>query len=136
MPGAIGGRDDDCPACGKRVGSHTLDDWDVCVGATTVDRPFAVSAEGVSDAVRERFGLDRETLVADHVIVEAAILDGSAGGPTTLKMPVLIHNFAIGVDGEPAPVARVLYMADGEGIRRYGSLVGDAAIGAAKAAER
>jgi len=136
VPGAIGGRDDDCSACGRRVGSHTLDEWDACLGATTLDRQFGRTTEGVTGAIRERFGLDADVLIADHVIVEAALLDGTAGGGTTLKIPTLIHNFAIGVDGEPEPVTRVLYTADVEGIRRYGALVGDAAIGAAKAAEQ
>lgn len=141
MPGAIGGRDEACPACGRRVGEHTLDEWDACLGATTLDQEFgpAGSADAVTEAIRERFGLDGEPLIADHVIVEAAILDGqfnSAIKGPTVKIPTLIHNFALGVDGSAEPVARVLYMADVEGMRRYGALVGDAAIGAAKAAAR
>ncbi len=71
-----------------------------------------------------------------HVVVRAVTLAG-ASGQLQVRVPGLLHEFAIGVPGQPpAPVAKVAYIGDLASMRGYGRLVRDSANGAANAAER
>jgi hypothetical protein len=119
----VSGLDEDCATCGKRSGSHTLDEWAACM-ATTETVEFTEDTDSdVAAQVRRRFGgISDDTLIADHCLVEAAILDG-ADGQVGVKVPAVIHNFGLGEGAEVKPVARVLYLSDVTGMRNYGALV-------------
>lgn len=87
-------------------------------------------------SLRERFQLDPDVIVADHVIVRAATLNGHTGS-VAVRLPVVLHEFQVGVPGRaPVEVAKVAYVAGtAKTIRDYGRLVRDSANGAANRAE-
>lgn len=137
---AADGLDAPCPACGRTSGDHTVREWVDCLGAQTTDLPFEETppdiAAGAGEHLRRSFGVDRDIIVADHVVVRALTLDG-ASGPLQVRLPALLHEFQVGVAGQPpTPVAKVLFTGNGQSIRGYGRLVRDSANGAANAAER
>lgn len=137
---AVRGLDTPCPACGRVSGDHTLREWSVCLGETTTYLPFeetpADMAIAASAAVRERFQLDEDIVVADHIIVRALTLTGGSG-PLTVRLPAVLHEFQVGVSGQsPTTVAKIAYIGDVPTMRAYGRLVRDSANGAANAAER
>jgi hypothetical protein len=134
----VHGLDDACPACRRPSGDHTLREWAACMGEST-ELPYEPipndTAAAANAALRERFGLDDDLVVADNVVIRAATLDFSAGAIAG-KMPALIHEFQTsGTGGPPVPVAKVVFVSPGDGMRRYGRLVRDSANGAANAAE-
>lgn len=131
----VSGLDEDCGVCGRRSGDHTLDEWAACMGdTTTVEFTEEEGGGDVAAQVRARFGgISDDTLIADHCLIEAAILDG-ADGQIGVKVPALIHNFALGEGSEVKPVARVLYLSDVTGMRNYGALAQKSASVAAKQA--
>lgn len=110
------------------------------MGEATTDLPFEETppdmAAAAAAAVREQFQLDEDLIVADHVVVRAVTLDGSSG-PLRVKLPGLLHEFQIGIGGQPpSTVAKVAFLGDVTAVRGYGRLVRDSANGAANAAER
>lgn len=129
-----------CPACGHVSGDHTLRQWSACIGEVTTDLPFEETPPDIADAaaaaVRKQFQLDEDLVVADHVVVKAVTLDG-ASGPLRVRLPGVLHEFQIGLAGQPpSTVAKVAYLGDVAAMRGYGRLVRDSANGAANAAER
>lgn len=93
-------------------------------------------AAAAAAAVRGQFQLDEDLVVADHVVVRAITLAGSSG-LVRVRLPALVHEFQIGVSGQPPePVAKVAFIGSVDGVRGYGRLVRDSANGAANAAER
>lgn len=80
--------------------------------------------------------LDSHLIIADNVVVKALTLDG-ASGAVEVRLPALLHEFAIGVAGAPPEmIAKVLFIGSPEIMRKYGRLARDSANGAANAAER
>ncbi|HXS32221.1 MAG TPA: hypothetical protein VN758_00435 [Solirubrobacterales bacterium] len=136
----VEGLNDPCAACGRRSGDHTLDEWAKCMGTPSVDLPFEPipddAARLASERLRKQFNLDDDVILADSVVVRAALVD-AASGQVGIKLPALIHDFQVGVAGAaPATVARVLYLGDVESMRKYGKLIRDSANGAVNAAGR
>lgn len=132
------GLDDACPVCQRPAGDHTLREWAACMGESTT-LPFepipSDSAAAANAAMKERFGLDEDVIVADNVIVRAATLDFSTG-VVNGQLPALIHEFQTsGAGGPPAELAKVVFVAPTDGMRGYGRLVRDSANAAAKRAE-
>jgi hypothetical protein len=137
----VGGLDEPCGTCGRSSGDHTLREWAGCMGELTTDLPFEAmdphdaTTKAASAEIRRRFQLDEDLLIADHVVIKAAVLDGHTG-PVTVKFPALIHDFGVGKPGQsPATIARVAYIGDVTSMRQYGRLARDSANGAANAAE-
>lgn len=135
----IEGLDQPCSVCERPSGDHTLREWAACIGTVTTDLPYEQTppdaAAVVAEKVRQQFNLDEDLIVADHVVIRAATLDG-ASGQVRVRIPALIHEFQVGVSGQPpVTVAKVVYVADTDGMRAYGRLARDTANGAANAAE-
>lgn len=135
----IEGLDDNCPACGRRSGDHTLDEWAACLGESGTALPFTIpdddSAALLNENIRQRFNLDPGTLVADNVVVYAATLDFSSG-TVSGKVPALIHDFSTSAGGKLVTVAKIVFMGgDPEQMRQYGKLARDSANAAANRAE-
>lgn len=146
----VGNLDSPCGACDRPSGDHTLREWSACMGEVTTDLPFegtpADTAALATASLRERFNLDDSIIIADHVTVRAITLEGQMGTPArgpaslqrqpTVKIPGLLHEFAIGVPGvPPSAVAAVLFTGSVKSMRGYGRLARDSANGAANAAE-
>lgn len=136
----VDGLDGPCGACERPAGDHTLREWAACLGTITLDLPFTEvpsdAAQLAADAVRTQFGLDDDLIIADHVVMKAAWLNGMSGH-VKVKVPLLLHEFQIGVPGHPPEnVARVAFIGDVKSMRAYGRLARDSANGAANAAER
>lgn len=136
----VGGYESPCPACGRTSGDHTLREWGACLGTPTTDLPFEATPDDLAGAAAERlrriFGIEGDVIVADHVVVRALTLGGS-NGPLSVYLPALLHEFQVGIPGQPpATVAQVLFTGDVRSIRGYGRLVRDSANGAVNAAER
>lgn len=110
------------------------------MGQPSLDLPFEAqspdTAAYVADQVRKRFEVEADIIVADHVLVRAMTLAGDAG-PLGVKLPAVLHEFQVGVAGQaPTTVAKVLFLADVDGMRAYGRLARDSANGAVNAAEK
>ncbi len=134
------GLDEPCGACGRPAGDHTLREWSDCIGTVTTDLPYEATptdlASAAAAAVRERFQLDPDLIVADHIVARAVTFDGNVG-PVKIKFPGLLHEFQIGIAGQPpVTVAKVAFIGDIASLRGYGRLIRDTANGAANAAER
>lgn len=132
--------DQPCATCGRPAGDHTLREWGECLGTLTTDLPFEDTppdiARAAAASVRERFQLDPDLIVADHVVVRAITLEGRTGA-VGLKLPAVLHEFQIGVAGQsPVVVAKAAFIGDVTSVRSYGRLVRDSANGAANVAER
>ena len=132
--------DEPCPTCERVSGDHTLREWSACIGEATTDLPFEPVAPDLQDAadtaLHQRFGIDPDIVIADHVDVKAITVDGHTG-PVQVRFPALLHDFKVGrPPGPPAPLAKVLYLGDVTVMRQYGRLIRDSANGAANAAER
>lgn len=128
----VGGLEDPCATCGRTSGDHTMREWAACMEKTDTDE-FGARDEEAGEAIRRKFGIAPETLIADHVLIEAAQLDGHAG-QVGVKVPAIRHTFAIGgIDGATS-VAQVLYLAEPVGMRNYGAMVQKAASTAVRAA--
>jgi hypothetical protein len=137
---ALRGLDQECPACGRVSGDHTLREWSRCIGATTTDLPFEETppdmAGEAAEAVRKQFQLDDDLIIADHIVAKAMTLDGHSG-LVQVRLPALLHEFQVGIAGQPpTTVAKVVYLGDASTLRQYGRLLRDTANGAANAAER
>lgn len=138
---SVRGLDDPCAACDRVSGDHTLREWAVCMGTQTTDLPWApvpddATGAAAGEAIRRMFQLDHDLIVADNVVIKAAVLDG-ASGPVQVRVPALIHEFGVGRPGEaPATMAKVAFVADSAVMRAYARLAADSARGAARAAEQ
>lgn len=137
---SVDGLDQPCGVCDRESGAHTLREWAICLGTVTTDLPFeqvpADMAQAAGAAVRQKFGLDANLIVADSVVVRAAVLDGYTG-PVGVKIPVVLHDFQIAVPGHPPQtVAEIAYVGDDDAMRAYGRLIRDSANGAANGAKR
>lgn len=134
------GLDAPCPVCGQVSGDHTLREWTTCLGRTTTDLAFeeipSDTAAAAAEHLRRSFGIDGDVVIADHVVVKALTLDGCTG-PVRVRLPALLHEFAVGIGGRPpVTVAKVLYVGGEDAIRAYGRLVRDSSNGAVNAAGR
>lgn len=134
----IRGRDEACPACQKRTGDHTLDELDVCLGASALDLRYEEVDGGEPVSLRWTLG-DRNVVIADHVVARALVA-GEGVGPDTrlpLAVPVLHLEFLVGKPGAvPTPVGEIGLVGSPDGLRKMGKLFRDTANGAANAAER
>ena len=135
------GLEEPCSTCGRVSGDHTLREWATCMGTLTTDLPFEETppdmAAAAAAAVRAQFAhLGDDLLIADHAVVRAVTLAGNSGA-VQISVPGLLHEFQIGVPGQPpCTVAKVVFLGDVAAVRGYGRLVRDSANGAANAAER
>jgi hypothetical protein len=133
---AVTNLDSPCGVCARASGDHTLREWAACLGTTTLDLPYQPVAADITSALRERFNLPGDQIIADHVVVRAAVLGGHTG-VVGVKSPIVLHEFAVGMPDRPAEVvAKVAYIGSGDAVRAYGRLVQESADGAAAAAER
>lgn len=136
---AVEGLERPCHVCGRVCGEHSLYEWADCVGTTTLDLPYENTPTDIADAysalIRERFNLDEDLIVADHVVVTAVTLDAAAGN-VKVRLPALFHEFQVGIAGGTATVAKVAFLATTDAMRAYGRLTRDSANGAANAAEK
>lgn len=127
----IRGRDEPCPACSRRLGDHTVDEWDDCLGVPSVDLGFEPTTEPT--AVKWTLG-DRDVVVCDHVIARALVATDPG---SKIIVPLLHLEFLIGKPGAPpAPLGEVAIVGETDGLRKIGKLLRDTANGAANAAER
>jgi hypothetical protein len=129
-----------CGACTRPVGDHTVRERLACSGHLTTDLPYEDVAPDLAAAatenIRASFGSDGDVIVADHIVARALTFDGHAG-PVRLVYPGVLHEFAVGVPGQPpAVVAKVLFMGSEESVRAYGRLLRDTSNGAVNAAGR
>lgn len=131
MSAITGGMDDVCPACGRVVGDHTMREFEAC----TVSRRFEIEYGPASKQLNERFGIDADVIVVDHLIAKAVVLSGSAG-PLGITVAGLLLEFATSESGTVETVAKVLFLGDPAQQRAAGRLLRDTANGAANAAER
>lgn len=134
------GLDERCPACDRVCGDHALREWVACMGNPTTDLPYAELPDDIAAAatenLRRTFGLDEDVIVADHVVAKALVFTAGAG-PVRVDYPAVLHEFQVGVLGHPpAPIAKLLFAGNHDGIRAYGRLIRDTANGAVNAARR
>ena len=120
-----------CPQCGVPSGDHTMRAW---LEHSRVDLPF----EPVDPVVQFDFG-DRQWTIADNFYVRALVVVGDVAGGVSVELPMLLLTFFVsgsGADGASSvrQVAEIGYVADAIGLRRFGTLIRDAAFGAAKRA--
>lgn len=106
----VSGLDAPCAVCERPAGDHTLREWAACMGTQTTDLPYEAIpedlAQTVAASVRDRFQLDDDLIVADHVVVRALTLGGRQG-VLGIKIPALIHDFQIGLaPNRPSPSRR------------------------------
>jgi hypothetical protein len=134
MPGMIEGLREACPVCGRVSGEHTMFEWSACMGTATTNLGYQeIPAD--AKAIADRLGLPEGTLAVDNVIVKATVIDATADGGLTIKMPAVLHEFSTSPDTGHV-LARILYLGDVATIRAYGRLVRDTANGAANAAAK
>lgn len=136
----VSGLDDPCPNCQRPAGDHTLREWRDCMKASEThvpmfEPPAGAAGRMLSENLRERFGLEEGTVVADNVLVYASVLDAGSG-PLKVQMPVLLHDFGSSGAGRVENVAKVVFLGGTpDNMRAYGRLVRDNANRAAKAVE-
>jgi hypothetical protein len=137
MSGPLSNLDAPCGKCGDRLGDHTLDKLQVCTGSGPDHYLPFEEVDPVLEDFRKRFSIeDPDLLIADNAVVKAGLIDGQIGGVAGFKLPVVIHEFAIGrVGQQPLDVARVMFLGDAESIRGYGRLVRDNSNAAANRSE-
>ncbi len=139
---ALRGLDEPCATCERPAGDHTLREWNACMGTLTTDLPYEATppdmARSAAAAVRAQFNLDEDLVIADHVVVKAVTLAGDGRGHSIgVRLPALLHEFQIGLPGQPpTTLARVLFVGGADSVRGYGRLVRDSANGAVNAAGR
>lgn len=127
----------DCPNCGRRRGSHTLDDvyGSACIAAEpTIETPFNDDATPETLAYLSAAFADKLPgyTPADHVTIKA----GAIGIVTPLgeqTVPILVFDFAVGVPAsKPHNVARLVYLSTAQGLANLVGLVTDSAKAAIK----
>lgn len=126
----LGGLNEDCIACGRRRGDHTLDELAVCVAKPTLDLPYE---DQPLTWLTGKLGLSEDTVTADHIIVKSMVLRGE--GPIPVTIPALLFEFSASPNTQE-PRARVLFMGDEQTMRKIGLLVRDTANGAINAARK
>jgi hypothetical protein len=140
VSGTFGNLDDGCPTCGRRSGSHTLDEMAACSQLVTTDDAFTeLSAE-------QRFQVPEGTVIADNVKVKALVMHGGTELPALtvdplakqvrLDMPAVHFRFETSGSGVLRPVAEVLFVGGEDAVRGLGRLVRDTANGAVNVAKR
>lgn len=130
---SVRGLEDAC-VCGRVVGDHTMREWHACLETATADLPYE-DAPDYATAFRQRFRLDDDVIVADHVIVSAVAMNVTVG-LTETQLPGVLHEFEVSVaGGTPVRVAKVLFVGPPDGVRGYARLVRDCANAAVKVAE-
>lgn len=132
--GPLRGLDDSCTKCGRRVGDHTMDQYNSCSGKPALHLPY----ERVPDGPIHLTIDGAETAWADHVHCRSAVVQGeSLGANLRVKLPTVIFTFEIGnPHGPPLPVAEVAFVSPPDVIRTLGKVIRDSCNGAANAAER
>ena len=124
--------DDSCSTCQRRVGDHTLDEWNVCFGATALDLGYEEAPAGPIPLTVQ----GDEIAWADHLHARSCIV-GGLGPNLTVQFPAVIFTFELGNPrGEPHPVTEVAFVGNPDGLRRLGKVLRDTCNGAANAAER
>lgn len=135
------GLDAPCPTCQRESGDHTLREWAECLKAAgqyipAFDPPAGAGGKILSENLRERFGLEEGTIVADNAVVYASLLD-IGSGPVKAKMPAILHDFGSSGAGKVETVAKVVFVGGNpDNTRAYGRLVRDMANRAANAVEK
>lgn len=137
---AVSGLEEPCPVCDRTSGDHTVREWAACLGQQTTNLPFEETPPDIAGAaaenLRRSFDIDGDITIADHVVVKALTLDG-ATGPVRVRLPAVLHEFQVGIAGQPpSVVAKVLFVGDNHTVRGFGRLIRDTANGAVNAAER
>lgn len=126
----LSGLDQPCLACSKRSGSHTLDEWEACLGAPSHDLPYDDVPEDVQQILHQRFaGLEGYAL-SDTIDVRAAMVGGGTG-PVGFTSPVLLLDFQVGSPAGPRQASKVAFLGTSTTMRKFGVLVRDAANAAA-----
>lgn len=130
----LSGLDDTCGACRRRVGDHTMDEYDACLRSTTTDLAY----EEVPDGPIPLYVDGNPLKWADHLYARSAVVGGqSLGANLKLVMPTVIFNFQFGnTKGQNIDVAEVAFVGSPETLRKLGKVLRDTCNGAANAAER
>lgn len=135
---SVEGLDDQCGSCGREMGAHTLREFAACLETPSHNLPYeafpADSIDDANEALRRKFQLDGDVIVADSVVAYSATLTGDAG-PIGVSVPAVIHEFQQGTPAGPRTVAKVVYLSPADAMRKYGTLIYNTAWAAAKGAE-
>lgn len=134
MSGPFRDLDASCPKCGRRAGSHTLDEYNACFSKPALDLPY----ENVPGGPIPLTINGDEVAWADHVHARAAVVGGdSFGADLRVRFPAVIFTFEIGNPrGLPHHVADVAFLGPPATVRTLGKVLRDTCNGAANAAER
>jgi hypothetical protein len=134
MSGPFRDLDAACSTCGRRVGNHTMDEFNACSSATAMDLPYEDVPGGPIPLTINGAHL----AWADHLHARAAVVAGeSLGANLRLRLPTVIFTFEVGNPRGPAhPVTEVAFVGNPEGLRKLGRVIRDTCNGAANAAER
>lgn len=135
MTGKAGfsGLDDPCGACRRRVGGHTMDEYDTCLRAVTLDLPYEDVPAGPIPLTVD--GVDMPW--GDHLTARACVVGGDTASALRLLMPAVIFTLQFGNPrGAPVDVGQFGFVGSPEGVRKLGKVLRDTCNGAANAAER
>lgn len=134
MTGPLRDLDDTCPKCGRRVGGHTLDEYNACSDKPALDLPYEEIPAG---PIPLTIG-GEEIAWADHIHARSAVVGGSSlGANLRVALPAVFFTFEIGnPKGQPWPVSEVAFVGPPDVLRKVGRVLRDTCNGAANAAER
>lgn len=124
---------DPCGSCRRRVGEHTMDEYDACLRVVTTDLPY----EEVPGGPIPLYVDGNPFTWADHLTARSVVLSGEGRGLGRVVLPGVVFTFTFGnAKGLPIPVTEVAYVGSPEGLRKLGRVLRDTCNGAANAAER
>ena len=134
MTGPLRDLDDVCRTCSRRVGDHTLDEYNACSGKPALDLPY----EEVPGGPIPLSVNGNPIAWADHLHCRSAVIGGqSLGANLKMLLPTVIFTFEIGnPKGLPWPITEVAFIGSPETLRKLGKVIRDTCNGAANAAER
>lgn len=121
------GLDQACRTCGRRSGSHTLDEWAACGPAESQHLPYAAVPDGIIPLT-----ISGEAVAwADHMTARSAIIGGDERGIKT-RFPAVIFGFQMGMSEGPLhEVSTTALVGTPEMMRKVGRILRDTCNGAA-----
>lgn len=120
-----------CPVCQRRSGGHTLDEWAQCIaGSETHHLPYEDVPNDVQALLQERFPNLEGQLIVDNVVARAGYLESAVGA-----IPLLMLEFGVNSPSGVQVQANVAFLAPAATMRKAGTIIRDAANGAANRVE-